>query len=676
MHRSACELTIAPERIVSLWARALLGLAVWSAAGSSFGWIYPEHRDIAVLAVQGLDAERKAVFDRFWQDARAGDEQRLCAQGADTKQGLAPPCIDWAALSGIAGDHSCSSQDMLETVRTSDWILLVADVAAQLKVDLARIPVTVPPGMTEGSSNLVADARRQFASEKDRAERLNALRTADVRLQRADPQYASRADANFAHFMLPRPDTNLDPFAYAEFALKPGSPLNAPGVYIWFHLSALQKASRLANEQLAPEERRALTRAALFDEAFSLHFLEDMYAAGHVAGSWGDVSQRKGTHDFYNQNGLEVFTWTGRDRTIVLMGDAHMRPQDAEFAAKAVRISIEQVLDAAVGSSRSYSIPYLPSAPDQPDAFDICKSVTFSGRGLGVGSGQGTYKHFTDEVLLDTPVPALGPGLGSLPRTRSEIGQFVGLAGSIDARAISGGFVPTQSDNGGIAGVDLGFRAGFGFEGALGDSGDGLVFGQIGFRAESPSSNKAVGTAVGGLSGSLSAAIPARSGPSLRVRMPFYLVPGDLLLLSPMYFFDRQRYAQLAVTAANGGLLGWQQGWATRYGHFQFVLGRELGVTWFGWTGNTQLVAPSDPPGGLGRVVNYKSVFFDLPIFEYRPYRAFSSNQSSTVLFQLFAGADIPYGESIDSPPGAPPVNLRTVYSLGLRMVFDWRYYR
>jgi hypothetical protein len=42
----------------------------------------------------------------------------------------------------------------------------------------------------------------------------------------------------------------------------------------------------------------------------------------------------------------------------------------------------------------------------------------------------------------------------------------------------------------------------------------------------------------------------------------------------------------------------------------------------------------------------------------------------------LFAGADVPYGESIESPPGAPPVSLRTVYSLGLRMVFDWRYYR
>ena len=81
------------------------------------------------------------------------------------------------------------------------------------------------------------------------------------------------------------------------------------------------------------------------------------------------------------------------------------------------------------------------------------------------------------------------------------------------------------------------------------------------------------------------------------------------------------------------------------------------------------------PLSFVGRVVNYKSVFFDFPILEYRPYRAFSSNQSSTVMFQLFTGVDVPHDESIDSPPGAPPVDLRTVYSLGLRMVFDWRYY-
>ena len=115
--------------------------------------------------------------------------------------------------------------------------------------------------------------------------------------------------------------------------LAPGAEISAIGVYAWFHMSALQKASRLASEQLAPSARQALARAMLADEGFALHFLEDTYAAGHVAGAWGDVSQRKGTHDYYNESGLEVFTWNGGNVSQVLMGDAHMRPQDAERAA-------------------------------------------------------------------------------------------------------------------------------------------------------------------------------------------------------------------------------------------------------------------------------------------------------------------------------------------------------
>ncbi len=406
----------------------------WGAANTAFGWIYPEHRDIAVLAVQGLDAERRAEFDRLWQEARAGDPQRMCAMVADSEQGVTPACIDWAALSGIAGDHSCSSAEMLETVRKSDWILVVADVAAQLKVDLARIPVTAPSEQVEPAARIIADAQRRLADEASRAKRQNAQRTADTRMQRADPQYATRADANLAHFLLPRPDTNLDPIDYGTLALKPGSALNAVGVYAWFHISAMEKASRLANERLSPEERRALVRAMLFDEAFALHFLEDVFAAGHVAGSWGDVSQRKGTHDFYNQNGLEVFTWKGRERTIVLMGDAHMRPQDAALAAESVRKSIAQVLDAAAGRSRGYSIPPAATAAAKPDDFDVCKSVTFPDRGAGLGTGRGQYGQVLVEVLLDTPVPALGPGLGALPRARSEVGAVHGTR-RVDHRA-------------------------------------------------------------------------------------------------------------------------------------------------------------------------------------------------------------------------------------------------
>ena len=186
-----------------------------------------------------------------------------------------------------------------------------------------------------------------------RAARTNALRTADLRLQRTDPEYATRAGANNAHFLLPRPKTDVTLDDYAALVLRPGSDISAIGVYSSFHLSALQKASRLAHESLAPAERAALARAVLADEAFALHFLEDVYSAGHIAGTWGTLSQRQGTHDYYNDNGLEVFTWAGGAHSLVLMGDAHMRPEDAEVGARAVRRSLEQVLDVATGAKRA-----------------------------------------------------------------------------------------------------------------------------------------------------------------------------------------------------------------------------------------------------------------------------------------------------------------------------------
>jgi hypothetical protein len=158
--------------------------------------------------------------------------------------------------------------------------------------------------------------------------------------------------------------------------------------------------------------------------------------------------------------------------------------------------------------------------------------------------------------------------------------------------------------------------------------------------------------------------------------MPFYLVPGDLLLLSPLYLVKPETYAAMAITAAGGGLIPWQRPWNTRIGRFQFVLGREFGVAWLGAVGQDQLVAPSDPPGGPGRVVNYNSLFLDFPILEYRPYRSYGGNQSSTILFQLFGGADIPSDVSVVAPADAPPVDMRPIYSLGLRMLFDWRYYQ
>ena len=99
-------------------------------AAPAAAWVYPEHRQLTLLAVGQLDDERRRVFDQLWQGARTGSEQRLCERGADTAQELAPGCIDCAALAAIAGDHSCSSQEMLDTARSAPWILSVADVGA------------------------------------------------------------------------------------------------------------------------------------------------------------------------------------------------------------------------------------------------------------------------------------------------------------------------------------------------------------------------------------------------------------------------------------------------------------------------------------------------------------------------------------------------------------------
>ncbi|HEY6133041.1 MAG TPA: hypothetical protein VIW70_03595 [Rubrivivax sp.] len=654
-------------------ALSIFGAVVWTAGAHA--WVYPEHRDITLLAVDALDPERKALFDGLWRDARAGDERRLCEQGADRQQGLAPACIDWAAFAAIAGDHSCSSRNMLDSVLKADWILQVADVAAQLKVDLAGVAVMARPELNRGNANIVGDIRRLVEDEAQRAKRQNALRIADTRLQRADAEYATRAGANGAHFLMPRPRTDTKPRDYVELTLTPGADVSAVGVYAWFHLSALQKASRLASEQLAPAERRALVRSMLADEGFALHFLQDTYAAGHVAGTWGDVSQRKGTHDYYNEAGLEVFTWKGSSESMVLMGDAYMRPQDAERAATAVRASLEQVIDHAAGRGNAARVPHTPDAPILPDAFDVCRTNILPRRAEGLRAPPEAWAQIPD-VLGPTPVPGLGQGLGAMPRFRAEVGPFIGFTGSTDARSVSGGYTPSVSEERGwIAGAELSLRAGLGIDGVIGESGDGLVFGSVGVRGDTNSTNdyrvpSPALEAAGGVS-----AIRSRFGIATRLRMPFYLLPGDLLLLAPVYLFSPATYTNMAVTASNGGLIPWQTGWATPFGRFQFVLGRELGATFYGYGfENTTLAAPA-LPGAEARVVEFKSIHFDLPIVEYRPYRAFDTKQSSAVLFQLYAGAEVPQSSKVTYPPGSPGVNLETIYSLGVRLIFDWRRY-
>src|SRR6516225_3758611 len=276
-----------------------------SAPTTLFAWLYPEHRNITLLALEMLEPEQRSQLEALWSEARPGHESRLCAQMGDSAQGLKPNCIDYAAWPAIAGDHSCSAQDMLSEVLTARWVLNVAAASATLNTKLA--------------------------AAKRRDQRINAIRRSDIELLRADPEYVTRAQSNNAHFLLARPNTAITPEAYMLIVLGPGAELNAIGTYTLYHERALAAAARIAEGHLSHEVRVQVAVVALADEAFALHFLEDSFASGHVAGNWGKTAVRKGTHDYYSEHGVEVTTWMGN--RFVFHGDAYLGPEDAKRVA-------------------------------------------------------------------------------------------------------------------------------------------------------------------------------------------------------------------------------------------------------------------------------------------------------------------------------------------------------
>jgi hypothetical protein len=48
-------------------------------------------------------------------------------------------------------------------------------------------------------------------------------------------------------------------------------------------------------------------------------------------------------------------------------------------------------------------------------------------------------------IIVQTPVPALGPGPGELPRFHAELGPFVGVSVAARGVALAGGFGSAQT---------------------------------------------------------------------------------------------------------------------------------------------------------------------------------------------------------------------------------------
>jgi hypothetical protein len=628
-------------------ASAALALASGLLAAPAHAWIYPEHRNIAGSAIEGLDPARKAVLERLWAEARKGHEDRLCESPWAGDQGKKPGCIDFAAFPALSGDHSCSADQVLDTILNSKWVMDVAAVTSVLDKGLA--------------------------TARNKNEARNRLTRSDLELQRRDPEYATRAGSNNVHFLLTR-DTD-DVAAFLRASVAKDVELNGLGVWARYHLAAIRLAVELAAGRVPEEKRPEVARAALAAEAFGDHFLEDAFASGHVAGTWGDVATRKGTHDYYNQNGFDAVTWSGKP--ILMFGDANMKPADLARAAASVRTSFEQVLDAGApgwalaAEAEAVPLDWARSVP----AFDTCKATKMP-------SAEGVPIAFVEKeeapILLETAKPGRKPPEGAMPRFRSEIGPFLGLAAGISGGGANGGFESTDSPSRGVGTMDIAARVGVGLEALLGDAGDGQIFLQAGVLQELGTKDACIDPCSGGgVVANIALKTPARVAISTRLRLPFWLIPGDLILAAPFLVpLAPKTYANMAMVAASGGVIPWQTGLSTFLGRVQFILGREVGVSFFGYVGGEDqlFVVTNGTPFAL-TAVSLRSIRVDLPIVEVRPFRSYATTQAAAVLIQVGMAFDKPTKITVQAPSGAPAPNLKTSESVYLRIAFDWRNY-
>jgi hypothetical protein len=599
-------------------------------------WTYPEHRDISAAALERLTPARQEVIARMWATATAGKQPVKNACGTPLG-GYDGSCLDLASWPAIAGDHSCSPENLRKDVVPSAWVMDVSKVAAELRRDLAEAP--------------------------NESKRLDAWALSNLRLELVDRDYSNRAAANSAHFLLPRTEDELGP--YLARAVSTATGPNAMGLFLHYHLSALGLAARWRDNPDDP----VLAGQVLATEAFALHFIEDSFSAGHVAGSWGSVAQRKGTHDYYCEAGLDGSTWARTLQT--LKGDAHMRPEDLERTARLVSDAWAQLADAALGKGAASKVgkEVDPAMASAAPSVDICVATKQPVTVLPPDTDE-----LRDEVVRQTPVPTRPENDIHLPQFRQEIGPFIGVAAGLSGGGAHGGYESSGSIGRGYGQAEIGVRFGVGLDAVTGSSGAGLAFLQVGVVYQSDQGDVCTGSCDPTLGNHGIPRVGARNGLGTRLQMPFFVVPGDLLIAAPIVFLvDKQAAKQMGIIAASGGLLGWHRTLNTGVGAFQLILGREVGVVLFGY-GSHGIYGYTGSNGAVSQYT-YRSWQLDLPVVEYRPFRTFATNTALTGALQLGFGVDFPNNAHLTNPPGAPGPDLGTSWVIYLRFAFDARYY-
>ena len=99
----------------------------------------------------------------------------------------------------------------------------------------------------------------------------------------------------------------------------------------------------------------------------------------------------------------------------------------------------------------------------------------------------------------------------------------------------------------------MALHVGLGMEGVLNESGDGLVFLDLGYRIDGPSTMKFNYNPEKSPLGSVMPVIPSRDAFYFRFRMPYFVIPGDLLFAGPVvYLASKASFSKMVASAGQG----------------------------------------------------------------------------------------------------------------------------
>jgi hypothetical protein len=632
------------RRIALLFALSLLVVPRDAAA-----WLFHEHARIGQKAVVSLAAANQELLSQIWESwkkdpVRGAPLCRDAAGGSASNDPAARDCIHFGTLTAIAADHSCSPADMERTLQ-SDWIKKIIKEALSTQADLAKT--------------------------KDPEVQADIWINSHVENELIDKDYLNRASINNSHFLTARTDNDLD--RYLAKILADDALPSALSSYATYHEAALFLAHQLATAK----DQGDLARRMLLAEAYALHFLQDSFSAGHVVGTWGAKAYRMGTHDYYCEHGVDARSWTSPSSlspSYSAHGDAHMQAVDEERAAHAVLASLSQVLAAA----RSQDVLKSDNVARLFEEFDTCKAAK---------NPEGLSSMASDvqlaAVIQQTPIPSRGEEEVFLPRFRTEVGPFVRFFSGV---RFGGAFSGYDSDlvwysprPAGALEVGVGF--GYGLEGITNRKADGQLFGQVGIVSQAKQGDGLCSDCPVDFRRGGGSRVPARFGLATKIRLPFWVVPGDLVFPGLLIAaFDLRTYEKMAIVSANGGIVPWQRVMVSSIGRLQLILGREFGVNLYGYVlGTDQFCAVTGvTQEGMATKVSrgcrpFTSVELDLPFLEYRPLRIFSTEATSTVTVQLGGTIDFPRYDPDKSPSPYPWI--RPSWSVYLRLGFDGRLY-